>query len=143
MAPQFEVTDSPIEADKVALLDGLRAYNRAAAGMDVRPIAVWARDDDGRIIGGLTGRTGGDWLFIEFFWLPENMRGQGVGSELIRRAEAEAVARGCIGSWLDTYSFQAPGFYERHGYEVFGVVEDYPGDARRYFMKKRLDRPAG
>lgn len=143
MSPQIEVTDSPSEADKAALLDQLRAFNLAASGMTTQPIAVWVRGDAGELTGGLTGRTGGGWLFIEYFWLADQLRGRGIGSEIIRRAEDAARARGCIGAWLDTFSFQAPEFYKRHGYRVFGTIEDFPVGERRHFMQKRLDRSAG
>lgn len=140
---RIETTDAPSEADRTVILDGLRAYNMAAAGMTTRPIAVLIHDDDSQTVGGLTGRTGGGWLFIEYFWIPETMRRSGMGTALIRHAEEEAVARGCIGAWLDTFSFQAPGFYERQGYSVFGVLEEFPAGERRHFMRKRLDRAAG
>ncbi|WP_145206836.1 GNAT family N-acetyltransferase [Sphingobium sp. B2] len=143
MSPRIEATDNPAPADVASLLDGLRAFNLQAGGISIEPLAVWLRGEAGEMIGGLTGRTGAGWLFIEFFWLPEELRGRGFGSELIRRAEDIAKERGCVGAWLDTFSFQAPGFYERHGYESFGVIEDYPPGSRRYFLQKRFDRSAG
>jgi len=138
MTPIIDITDDPLEADRTALLAQLKAFNRDAAGLAMRPLAVWLRDNEGGIVGGLTGRSGGGWLFVEYFWLPEAHRGGGLGSTLIRSAEREAVARGCIGVWLDTFSFQAPGFYRRHGYEVFGQIDDCPAGHRRFFMRKRL-----
>lgn len=138
MKSSVEVTDEPADADRAALLDGLKAYNRAVADLTTRPVAVWLRDDDGGLLGGLTGRSGGGWMFIEHFWLPGGHRGRGFGSELIRRVEEEAVSRGCIGVWLDTFSFQAPDFYRRRGYETFGKIADYPAGHSRLFMRKRL-----
>jgi GNAT superfamily N-acetyltransferase len=138
MVPIIDVTDDPAEADRAALLAGLKAFNQDAAGVTMRPLAVWLRDGDGGLIGGLTGRSGGGWLFIEYLWLPATQRGRGLGAALVASAEREAVARGCIGVWLDTFSFQAPGFYRRHGYEVFGEIDDYPLGHRRFFMRKRL-----
>jgi ribosomal protein S18 acetylase RimI-like enzyme len=70
--------------------------------------------------------------------VPEAQRGAGIGRELMRRAEAEAVERGCLGAWLDTFSFQAPGFYERLGYSIFGRIDDYPPGHSRFFMRKSL-----
>jgi ribosomal protein S18 acetylase RimI-like enzyme len=67
------------------------------------------------------------------------MRGRGVGRQLLTGAEAEAVRRGCLGAWLDTYSFQARGFYERVGYSVFGSIDNYPPGHSRIFLKKVLD----
>lgn len=68
--------------------------------------------------------------------MPETLRGSGLGASLMRRAEEEAVRRGCRGAWLDTFSFQARGFYERLGYTVFGTIQDYPPGHRRHFMQK-------
>ena len=68
----------------------------------------------------------------------DDVRGQGYGSQLLTAAEAEGRQRGCEVAVLDTYSFQAPEFYRRHGYAVCGVIEGYPDDQRKYLMKKRL-----
>ena len=140
---RIETTDTPTDADRAVILDGLRAYNIAKAGMTSRPIAVLIRDDNDQTVGGLTGRTGGGWLFIEYFWIPESMRGAGMGTQIICQAEKEAVSRGCICAWLDTFSFQALDFYERQGYSAFGVLEEFPAGEWRHFMRKRLDRAAG
>jgi GNAT superfamily N-acetyltransferase len=67
----------------------------------------------------------------------DDLRGRGVGRELMAQAEARAVERGCHAAWLDTFSFQARGFYEKLGYEEFGTL-DYPPIHKRYFMKKLL-----
>jgi GNAT superfamily N-acetyltransferase len=74
-------------------------------------------------------------------FVPETLRGQGLGRELMRRAEEEAIARGCHASWLDTFQFQARGFYERLGYTCFGELSDYPPGFSRYFMQKMLKPP--
>lgn len=92
-----------------------------------------------RVVGGLWGETGRRWLFVDLLFVPDAMRGARVGTALMRTAETEAIARGCIGSWLDTYSFQARGFYEKLGYAAFGTLEDYPPGHRRFFMAKRFD----
>jgi len=64
------------------------------------------------------------------------MRGAGLGRRLIKQAEEEAVRRGCRGVWLDTFSWQARGFYEKLGYSVFGTIDDYPPGHQRFFLKK-------
>ena len=69
MALRIEATDNPSSADISNLLDGLRAFNLEAGGISVESLAVWLRNEAGDMIGGLTGRTGAGWLFIEFFWL--------------------------------------------------------------------------
>ncbi len=70
-------------------------------------------DDDGKAVGGLYGRTLYDWMFVEFLAIPKEMRGQDIGTALMNQAEDLARAHGCIGIWLDTFTFQARGFYEK------------------------------
>jgi GNAT superfamily N-acetyltransferase len=89
-----------------------------------------------RLHGGITGILYWEWLFIDDLWIDDPWRGQGLGRELMNRAEAHALGRGCHSAWLDT--FQAQGFYEKLGYTVFGALEDYPAGQRRSFLKKRL-----
>jgi len=101
-------------------------------------LALGLRHADGGIGGGLWGRSYYDWLFVDLLVVPEALRGQGIGSALLARAEAEARRRGCTGVWLDTFSFQAPAFYPRHGYQPFGEIADYPKPHRRLFLAKRL-----
>jgi ribosomal protein S18 acetylase RimI-like enzyme len=134
---RIEITASLSDDDWEAVFSGLRAYNRAQGDYGVEPLAVLVREPDGRVAGGLVGRTG-SWLSVELLWLPEGKRGAGLGTEVMRAAEAEAVRRGCLGAHLDTFSFQAPGFYRRLGYEVFGVIDDYPPGHKRYYLRKRF-----
>ena len=77
-------------------------------------------------------------LHVDLFYLPEAMRGSGLGSRMLQQAEEEAIRRGCHTSWLDTFSFQAPEFYRRQGYAVFGEIEGYAPGHSRYFLKKAL-----
>jgi len=132
--------DSDHEPAREAVLNGLIAFNDTKAGASgYRPITFAIEDDRGGMIGGLSGSTAYGWLFVELLFVPEALRGQGVGTELMRRAEAEAVARGCHSVWLDTFDFQARGFYERLGYTSFGELKNYPAGSR-FFMSKRLTR---
>jgi GNAT superfamily N-acetyltransferase len=78
---------------------------------------------------------------VELLFVPKEYRGAGLGTELMRLAEEEARRRGCRGAWLDTFSFQARGFYERLGYSVFGTIGDHPPGHSRFFMKKALADP--
>jgi GNAT superfamily N-acetyltransferase len=132
----------PVERDHEsvhkAVLDSLIAFNDAKAGASgYRPIAFAIEDERGQTIGGLSAAAAYGWLFVELLFVPESLRGRGVGTELMRRAEAEAIARGCHSVWLDTFEFQARGFYERLGYTCFGELKDYPAGPR-FFMSKRL-----
>ena len=131
--------EAPDEADVALIERELVAYNVARAiPYDQRPRCVFARDADGRTIGGATGYTNWGWLYVDCFWLPEALRRGGWGGRILAMAEAEALARGCRRARLFTYSFQAQGFYERHGYTVFGTLEDYPPGHRQVWLRKDL-----
>ncbi len=118
-----------------AVLAPLRAYNIVQAGdPQIRPVAILIDGCDG----GLWGRIGYNWLFIELLAVPEAARGQGLGRHLMEQAETIARQACCTGIWLDTYEFQARGFYEKLGYTLFGTLDDYPPGQRRFFLMKRL-----
>jgi GNAT superfamily N-acetyltransferase len=92
----------------------------------------------GEVLGGVIGVTFWNWLFINLMWLPEELRGKGYGQRLLEMAEEEGRKRGAQYSYLDTFSFQAPGFYQKFGYQEFGKLEEFPPGHTRYFMKKKL-----
>ena len=127
-------------ADELQILDReLDAFNDNATGLsDRQSIGISVRNRAGRMVGGLKGVTALGWLYVSNLWLDEGYRGQGLGSDLLRRAERQAVARGCRRSCLSSFSFQAPDFYLRHGYEVFGQLEDYPDGETLFFLRKAL-----
>jgi GNAT superfamily N-acetyltransferase len=134
----------PDNADLEAVADGLTMANRIAAGRDHGwgRVAFLVREPDTeRAVGGLTGWTDYDWFFVHLLYLPERLRGAGHGRDLMARAEAFARTHGCIGMWLDTFSFQARPFYERLGFRVFGTIDDHPVGGARYFMQKRFEAP--
>ena len=134
---RLDVDDKPADADVEVLPSGLEAFNesRWPGHQRWRPLAVFAREGE-RIAGGLAGETYSGWLFIKYVWVNGALRGRGIGRELRRAAEGRAVERGCHSAWVDTFSFQAPGFYPKLGYEPF-VEIDYPPDFKRIFFKKR------
>jgi GNAT superfamily N-acetyltransferase len=94
--------------------------------------------DDLAVLGGLTGYTRRQWLFVERLWVKTTARRKGIGAHLLTKAEQIARERGCLGSWLDTFSFQARDFYRRQGYEEFGSLMDFPPGYSRYYLWKRL-----
>lgn len=100
------------------------------------------RDESGALAAGLVASTGYGWLLVKMLWVSEGERGRGLGRRLMEEAEAEGVRRGCHGAWLDTSMPDAARFYERLGYETFGLLENTPDDMvpghRRWFMRKRL-----
>lgn len=139
MPLRITIPQDPSPADREAVGVPLRAYNLAAGGdPGMRTVAVLLTDEAGQHVGGLWGKTVYQWLFVEWFALPDAHRGQGHGTALMREAERIARAQGCIGIWLDTFEFQARGFYEKLGFEVFGTLEDHPVGQSRFFMRKRL-----
>lgn len=94
-------------------------------------------DDRGALAGGLAGRTWAYWLHVDLLWVGEEHRGSGLGSQLLAEAERVAVAdRGCTRSRLETWGFQAPGFYRKRGYEVSGQVDDYPPGVTEFILTK-------
>jgi len=106
---------------------------------DHRPLAVVVSDPDtGATIGGLFGRTSFGLLFVERFFLPENVRGNGLGSRVIAQAEEEARRRGCTRAALFALTFQAPGFYLKHGYDIAARLDCDPPGATRMLMTKKL-----
>ena len=90
----------------------------------------------GAVVGGLAAQLNWDWLYIEVLGVPEDLRGQGLGRMLVERAEQQAMKEGYRGAWVDTYSFQSPGFYEKNGYQRFGELRNYPGTESRIFLRK-------
>lgn len=101
--------------------------------------AISINDDSGAIIGGLTGYTVWNWMYIDSIGIDEAYRGQGHAYTLMAMAEKEALKRGCVGVWMHTITFQAPGFYEKAGYEAFGSMKDCPKGHDRIFFRKYLD----
>jgi GNAT superfamily N-acetyltransferase len=122
-----------------AVRQGLADYNRQIAGDDGRQaLNLIVRDRTGQVIGGLIGDTHWGWLAINIFWLRDDLRGQGLGSRLLKMAEEEAIRRGCKNAHLDTLSFQALDFYKKYDYTVFGQLDGLPPGHTRYFMRKTL-----
>lgn len=119
--------------------EGLDEYNIAKGGpYNHQELWILARDDDGSVLGGLKGNTGYSWMFVDWLWVsPENRKG-GLGSQLLAKAEAIARERGCLGAYLETFSFQAPEFYKRHGFQEFGRIDDYPPGHATIWLKKQF-----
>jgi GNAT superfamily N-acetyltransferase len=140
VGPTITVPDAPGEAERMAVVNALLAYNEKTVGpSNFEPLSILIHDPaTGDPVGGIWGKTAYNWCFVELFVVPEQFRGQDIGSKVLAKAEEIARERGCIGLWLDTYWFQARPFYEKQGYEVFGSLPDYPRGGPRYFLKKSL-----
>lgn len=139
MSPTITYEPMPQPDDVAAVRAGLSAYNQLHAPDDTfQPLNLFVRDTQGTVIGGLLGGTIWSWLYVDILWLSDGIRKHGYGSRLLIEAERLAVERGCIGSHLDTMSFQALSFYERYGYTVYGVLDNFPPGQRKYLLQKPL-----
>ncbi|WP_434397806.1 GNAT family N-acetyltransferase [Streptococcus sp. KHUD_016] len=119
--------------------DLIRAYNRSKREeAESEPLNLYLEDEKGNLMAGLVAETFGNWLEIEYLFVKEELRGQGIGSKLLQRAENEAKNRNCRFSFVNTYQFQAPDFYLSHGYKEVFILEDYPYTGQRYYYQKDL-----
>ncbi|MGA9701449.1 GNAT family N-acetyltransferase [Pseudomonas sp.] len=139
-APQVEVSDQPDPEAERILGKGLAAFNKAITGYnDRQPLTVLLRDPHTQqILGGITGKTTLGMAFLDLFHLPDSLRGTGLGGRLLQAFEDEARRRGCANAVLYTLSFQAPGFYQKHGWVRFGEVPCEPAGSSRVFLSKQL-----
>ncbi len=143
MIPKITITDKPEAAAAKTLSQLLLGFNNERSGyaFDYLPLAILITEPTtNEILGGLWGGTSYTYLHIDLLFVPESMRGNGTGTTLMIQAEEEAVRRGCCGVWLDTFSFQARGFYEKLGYSVFGELAENPPGYSRFFLKKIFDK---
>jgi ribosomal protein S18 acetylase RimI-like enzyme len=107
--------------------------------IDWHPVGFFLKNPRGEWLGGLTGHIWGGWLHVKFLWVSETLRGLGHGTRLMDAAEAMARERGAFGATLETHSFQAPDFYGKRGYKVFGRIDDYPPGHAKLFLSKRFE----
>ncbi len=129
-------------AVREALEDRLYEFNRSAVGRDDgREFALAERDADGALVAGLAGWVWAGACEIRALWVDEPLRGRGVGRRLLEAAEAHAREHGCAVVLVASYSFQAPGFYERAGYRLAWRLEDFPPGHAHHYLVKRL--PSG
>src|SRR5260370_21367500 len=124
---------------KEVVRSGIDLHNVAATGLsEYYPVAFFLKDANDEILGGLLGDIWAKWLQISYLWVAEPLRGQGWGTRLLRAAEEHARQRGCVGADLNTYTFQAPAFYPKHGYQLYATLEYSPRDHAKHFFRKEL-----
>ncbi len=134
------LTDAPDDDERAVVVDGLRTYNESQAGnSDARSLAILVRNPDTKkVVGGLLGRTYLGLLTVERFFLPEELRRNRLGGQILKMAEEEARRRGCTRAGLSTLHFQAPGFYRNQGWEVAAQIDCEPPGHTRFYMTKKL-----
>jgi GNAT superfamily N-acetyltransferase len=139
--PTLKITSEPDASheDRSVVGDAVDNYNiRVTGDGEYYPINLFLRDEMGEIRGGVLCDLWGGWLHVRFLWVDEALQKQGYGSQLLVAAEEEGRSKGARNVFVETFSFQARPFYERHGYRVFGKLEDYPPGHHYYFLRKRL-----
>ena len=135
--PQIAV-ERTIGKTKKAVLGGLIGYNTEKMGKQkYKRLAISLREDE-KIVGGIVGEVWTTVLFIQLFWMEQKLRGKDHGTRLIKAIEDEAREFVATRSYLDTMSFQAPGFYRACGYEEFGSIDGYPKGVTRHWFTKAL-----
>lgn len=138
LAPFITIEDDPPEKDIRVLWDGIGEYNFSQTGLKGQPVLVFLRDEQHEVIGGAYGWAVYAWLHVRVLWLREDQRQRGWGTRILQATEAEAVKKGCRHSRLETYSFQALGFYQKNGYRVFTELGNVAEDHQLYFLEKDL-----
>ena len=130
---------TPTENEIKYIREELNQFNNERVGEhDHTPLNIVEYDTNGNIIGGILGGTYWGWMYVDILQVHENHRYKGIGSKLLREAEKEAVRRDCHHVHLDTMSWQAPEFYQKHGYEVIGILPDIPNGNQKYLLMKAL-----
>ena len=129
-----------IESQKSQVIgDLIRSYNRSKReAAESEPLNLYIEDEQGQLLAGLVAETFGNWLEIEYLFVKDDLRGQGIGSQLLQQAESEAKKRNCCYVFVNTYQFQAPAFYQKHGYQEVFTLKDYPCTGQRHYYQKDL-----
>lgn len=136
---KIEVTDAPSDADLNIVGTHLAVFNAGEVGpAEKKPLAVLIRDDGGTIVAGLSGYTAWGWLYVQWLWVDERLRGRNMAAALLEAAEKEAAVRNCHGAYIDTFNPTALKVYQCQGYRPFGVLEDFPKGRTRTFLAKNL-----
>lgn len=119
--------------------DLIRSYNRSKREVaESEPLNLYIEDENGQLMAGLVAEIFGNWLEIEYLFVKEDLRGQGIGTQLLQQAESEAKKRNCRYVFVNTYQFQAPAFYQKYGYKEVFTLKDYPYTGQRHYYQKDL-----
>ena len=117
----------------------IRVYNRSnREPSKSEPLNIYLEDEEGNLVAGMVAETFGNWLEIEYLYVSDDLRGHGIGSKILKMAERESKERGCKYSFVDTFNFQAPKFYGKHGYKEVFALKKYPYIGERYYYIKEL-----
>ena len=130
------------QEDASFIWNKIREFNKFTGPMlnyqPYEPYNILLKDQNNGIVAGIITRIYLKSMFVEVFWIDEQYRRRGIGTELLNKVENYAKEMGCTFIHLDTFSFQAIDFYKKCGYSIFAVIEDYPDNIKRYYLKKYL-----
>lgn len=136
---QIILVENPEENAWGIIGRGVGNYNKQQAGdNNFQRLCFALQSHSEEIVGGVLGEVYFDWLYVDLLWVKDELRGKGYGQRLMDLLEKEARKLGAQNAYLDTFSFQAPDFYKRQGYQVFGELQDFPPGHQRYFLTKQL-----
>ncbi|AUI87739.1 GNAT family N-acetyltransferase [Vibrio azureus] len=130
----------PSDEEFETLKFGLNGFNEFYTGLLYREtVSSFVKDNNDKTVGGILGEIKWGWLYVQGLWIYEPLRSKGLGAELLNHLEEFALSKGIRNYRLETTSFQALGFYKKHGYEVFGQLDDMPPGYTSFFLKKQID----
>ena len=141
---QIRIESDPHSSEslKQAVIDHLDTYNVGVTGLtEYSPVNLFLRDGGQEVLGGLLASVWGGVLYVRILWVAQALRGQGHGGRLLEAAERRAIERDCRHVFLDTFTFQAPGFYLKHGYQIYARADDWPVGHAHLFLRKALHGP--
>ena len=141
MNKEIKITyiDKPEESAWGIIGRGVGTYNKERAGVNqFQRLCFVIQETEEEILGGVMAEVYWEWLYIDLLWVKEELRGQGYGRRLMETVEKKARELGAKNAYLDTFSFQAPEFYQKLGYQVFGELPAFPPGHERFYMKKEL-----
>ena len=134
-----KMNNNPSKQEIDFVVESLQQFNTERVGPDGHThLCLVDYDAEGNVIAGLLGGTYWGWMYVDILWVHEDYRKKGIGTRLLLEAEKQALERGCHHVHLDTMSWQAPEFYQKHGYEVIGILLDIPNGNQKYLLMKAL-----
>ena len=137
---EIVVTEKPTKEDISEIREAIRDYNSSyLEGIKYNDVVCYLNGANGRKIAGIIGCIKGKWLSVEYLWVSESQKGNGLGSQLLTRLEILAKEKGCHSAMLHTASFQAEPFYKKHGYKTKMILDDFTDDTEVYYMIKKFD----
>ncbi len=138
---EIDFTIEEASAQEAAFIrDQLIQFNTKHVQGNYKNVKLAIKNEQGNIIAGTLGAVLWNWMEIDILWVDEAYRKHGLGSRLLKKMEKIAAANNCDFVQLNTFSFQAPEFYKKQGYEVFGIIEEAPRDNKHYYLKKVIGK---